>query len=432
VTYKAWKNESLGFTTRQLHAGYDPDHHNQAKAVPIYQDAAFQLGDFDRGSRLFSFAEEGYSYGRYSNPTTEVFEHRMESLEGPGTAAVAMASGMAATSNVLLNLCATGDEIVAASTLYGGNLTLLKKILPQYGITGVFVRDENDPASYADAITERTRAVFVECLGNPNSNIVDFEGIAQVAHAAGVPLIVDNTFATPYLFRPMEHGADIVTYSATKYLSGHGILIGGIALDGGGFDWLSGGRFPQLERFYEDNREVIAEEKLRRFLFALRLRMTYLCDLGSYMSPQTAFYILQGMETLSLRMDRHVSNAQRIAEFLEAHPKVADVSYPGLASSPFRALALRYFPKGAGAIVSFRPAGGLEAARRVIDRCELFDFMVNVGDAKSLIVHAATSTHFGQPIEALEAAGVHEDTIRLSVGIEDADDLIADLERALG
>jgi O-acetylhomoserine (thiol)-lyase len=431
MAYKAWKNESLGFTTRQLHAGYDPDHHNQSKAVPIYQDAAFQLGDFDRGSRLFSFSEEGYSYGRYSNPTTEVLEHRMESLDGFNSAAVAMSSGMAATANTLLNIATVGDEIVASSTLYGGNLTLLKKILPQYGIRGLFARDESDPDTYAELITDKTKAIFVECLGNPNSNIVDFSAIADVAHAAGVPLIVDNTFATPYLFRPFEHGADIVTYSATKYLSGHGILIGGIAIDKGDFDWLGGGKYPHFEKFYEENEKAIAAEKLRRFLFALRLRMTYLCDLGSYMSPQTAFYILQGIETLSLRMDRHVANAQRIAAFLDTHPKVASVSYPGLASSPFHQLAQRYFPKGAGAIVSFRPVGGIEAAKRIIDRCELFDFMVNVGDAKSLIVHAATSTHFGQPIEVLEAAGVAEDTIRLSIGIEDADDLIADLDRAL-
>jgi O-acetylhomoserine (thiol)-lyase len=432
MTYKAWKNESLGFTTRQLHAGYDPLDHNRAKAVPIYQDAAFQLGDFDRGGRLFSFAEDGYSYGRYSNPTTEALEHRMESLEGSCSAAVAMASGMAATANIFLNICGSSDEIVSSSTLYGGNITLLKKILPQYGIRGVFVKDENDPDSFAEAVTEKTKAIFIECLGNPNSNIVDFEAIAEVAHSAGVPLIVDNTFATPYLFRPFEHGADIVTDSATKYLSGHGIIIGGVAIDKGSFNWLGAGRYPQFEKFFEENTGVISEEKLKRFLFALRLRMTYLCDLGSYMSPQTAFYIIQGIETLSLRMDRHTSNAQKIAEFLDAHPKVESVSYPGLPSSPFHQLARKYFPKGAGAIVSFRPAGGIDAAKRIIDNCELFDFMVNVGDSKSLIVHAATSTHFGQPIEVLEAAGVYEDTVRLSVGIEDPEDLIADLGRAIG
>ncbi|MDR0518558.1 MAG: aminotransferase class I/II-fold pyridoxal phosphate-dependent enzyme [Clostridiales Family XIII bacterium] len=431
MVYSAWKNENLGFGTRQLHAGYDPSSHNGAKAVPIYQDAAFQLGDFDRGGRLFSFAEDGYSYGRYSNPTTEALERRLESLEGSRPAAVAMASGMAAAANTFLNIAVSGDELVASSTLYGGNLTLLKKILPQYGIRSAFVRDENDPSSYAAAITDRTKAIFVECLGNPNSNIVDFEPIAEVAHSAGIPLIVDNTFATPYLFRPFEHGADIVTYSATKYLSGHGILIGGAVVDRGGFDWLGSNRYPHLEKFYEENSEAIDGEKLRRFLFSLRLRMTYLCDLGSYMSPQTAFYILQGLETLSLRMERHVANAKRVAEFLDSHKNVLSVSYPSLESSPYRSLAEKYFPRGAGAIVSFRPVGGLDAAKRIIERCELFDFMANVGDAKSLIVHAATSTHFGQPAEALEAAGVAEDTIRLSIGIEDADDLIADLGQAL-
>jgi O-acetylhomoserine (thiol)-lyase len=452
--YKAFDKKELGFSTRQLHAGYDPELHNRAKAVPIYQDAAFQLGDFERCSKLFAYEEDGYSYGRYSNPTTEVLERRIESLEGcdggdmesyvGGEEAgggslqlgysgpvVAMASGMAAISGTMLNLAAVGDNIVAAPILYGGNMTLLKNILPQYGIQGRLAADAKDPASFEAEIDANTKAVFVECLSNPNSYIVDFEKIAEIAHAHGAPLVVDNTFATPYLFRPFEHGADIVTYSATKYLAGHGILIGGIAAEKGGFDWFSGGRYPQLEKFYEEHKDSIPEEKLKRYLFSLRLRMTYLCDLGAYMSPQTAFYILQGMETLSLRMDRHVENALKVATFLASHPKVKSVSYPGLASDPYHALAEKYFPKGAGAIVSFRVDGGLEAAKNVLARCELFDFMVNVGDAKSLIVHPATSTHFGQPDERKLAAGVYEDTIRLSVGIEDAEDLIADLARAL-
>jgi O-acetylhomoserine (thiol)-lyase len=422
-----------------------------AKAVPIYQDAAFRFGDFERCGRLFAYEEDGYSYGRYSNPTTEVFERRLESLEGcnPATAnregrsadstrpgysgpVVAMASGMAAISGTMLNLASSGDNIVAAPYLYGGNMTLLKKILPQYGIEGRFAADPTDPASFEAEIDARTKAVFVECLSNPNSYIVDFAAIAETAHAHGIPFIVDNTFATPYLFRPFDYGADIVIYSATKYLSGHGVLIGGAAVGKGGFDWFSGGRYPQFEEFYDEHKDSIPEDKLRNHLFSLRLRMTYLCDLGAYMSPQTAFYILQGMETLSLRMDRHVENALKIATFLEAHPNVKSVSYPGLASDPYHELAGKYFPKGAGAIVSFRVDGGIEAAKSVIARCELFDFMVNVGDAKSLIVHPATSTHFGQPEERKLAAGVYDDTIRLSVGIEDAEDLIADLDGALG
>jgi O-acetylhomoserine (thiol)-lyase len=465
MAYRAFDDRDLGFTTRQLHAGYDPRQHNRAKAVPIYQDAAFQLGDFERCGRLFAYEEDGYSYGRYSNPTTEVFERRLESLEGcepapadsegrsadprstdpraadprnadaqsPGYSGpvVAMASGMAAISGTMLNLTSSGDNIVAAPYLYGGNMTLLKKILPQYSIEGRLAADPTDPASFEAGIDAKTKAVFVECLSNPNSYIVDFDAVAKIAHAHGIPLVVDNTFATPYLFRPFDHGADIVLYSATKYLAGHGILIGGAAVEKGGFDWLSGARYPQFKEFYDEHKDSIPREKLENHLFSLRLRMTYLCDLGAYMSPQTAFYILQGMETLSLRMERHVENALKVATFLEAHPNVKSVSYPGLASDPYHALAAKYFPKGAGAIVSFRVHGGIEAAKRVLARCGLFDFMVNVGDAKSLIVHPATSTHFGQPEDRKLAAGVYEDTIRLSVGIEDVEDLIADLDNAL-
>ncbi|MDR2156744.1 MAG: O-acetylhomoserine aminocarboxypropyltransferase/cysteine synthase [Clostridiales Family XIII bacterium] len=429
MAYRAFDDDTLGFTTRQLHAGYDPAEHHLAKTTPIYQNSAFELGDFDRGIRLFSFAEEGHSYGRYSNPTNDVLEKRLSSLEGGG-AAVAMASGMSVIANTFLNLAVGGDEIVAAKTLYGGSLTLLKKILPQYGIKGVFAEDSDDPSSYEAAITDRTKAVFIESLGNPNANIADMERIAEIAHRRNVPLVVDNTFATPYLFKPFDHGADVICYSATKYLGGHGTLIAGVGVEKGGFDWLSG-RYPQFEKFFEENREYIAEETLKKHMFSKRLRMTYLCDMGAHMSPTTAFYILQGMETLSLRMERHVQNARKVAGFLASHPAVKSVSYPGLPDSPYFALAEKYFPKGPGAIISFRIKGGLDAAKRVLERVRLFDFMVNVGDAKSLIVHAATSTHFGQPVEVQEAAGVFEDTIRLSVGIEDEQDLIADLDQAL-
>jgi O-acetylhomoserine (thiol)-lyase len=429
MAYRAFNDDTLGFTTRQLHAGYDPAEHNMSKAVPIYQSAVFELGNFDRGINLFAFAEEGHSYGRYSNPTNDVLEKRISSLEG-GAAAVAMASGMSVITNVFLNLTVSGDEIVAPRTLYGGSLTLLTKILPQYGIRGVFAADADDAASYEAVITDRTKAVFIESLGNPNSNIVDMERIAEVAHRHGVPLIVDNTFATPYLLRPFEHGADIVCYSATKYLAGHGTLIAGIGVEKGGFNWLSG-KYPQFDKFFGENREAISEEVLRRCMFSKRLRMTYLCDLGAYMSPTTAFYVLQGMETLSLRMERHVYNARRLAEFLDAHGAVSEVGYPGLALSPYFALSEKYFPKGPGAILSFRLKGGLAAAKRVIENVRLFDFMVNVGDAKSLIVHPATSTHFGQPEEVQRAAGVFDDMLRISVGIEDIEDLIADIDRAL-
>jgi O-acetylhomoserine (thiol)-lyase len=429
MAYNAYGDDTLGFTTRQLHAGYDPAEHHMSKAVPIYRSAAFELGDFDRGISLFSFAEDGPSYGRYSNPTNDVLEKRIASLEGGGSA-VAMASGMSVIASVFLNLAVSGDEIIAPRTLYGGSLTLLTKILPQYGIKGVFVADENDPASYEAAVTDKTKAVFVESLGNPNSNIVDIEKIAEIAHRRGVPLIADNTFATPYLLRPFEHGVDIVCYSATKYLGGHGTLIAGIGVEKGGFDWLSG-RYPQFDRFFEDNREAISEDELRSRMFSKRLRMTYLCDMGAHMSPQTAFDVLQGMETLSLRMERHVYNARRLAEFLDAHKAVSETNYSELAGSPYLTLSKKYFPKGPGAMVSFRLKGGLAAAKRVIENVRLFDFMVNVGDAKSLIVHPATSTHFGQPVEVQEAAGVFDDMLRISVGIEDIEDLVADLDRAL-
>ncbi len=429
MSYEAYKMDELGFTTRQLHAGYDPAQHNRSKAVPIYQTAVFELGDYDRCVRLFEYAEEGHSYVRFSNPTNEVLEKRVTSLEG-GTAALALASGMAAISDTLLNLCVSGDEIIAVNTLYGGSTTLIGGLFKQYGITGKFVEDENDIESYRALITDRTRCIYIESLGNPGINVLDIDAITALAHEYGIPVVIDNTFCTPYLFRPFEHGVDIVCYSATKYLAGHGILIGGLVVENGKFNWLNG-RFPQFEEFYKENVDLIGEDVLAREMFTKRLRMVYLTDLGAHMSPQNAFYLLQGMETLSLRMERHVSNAQQIARFLEAHPAVKQVNYPGLESSPYHALARKYFPKGPGAMISIRVNGGFEKARQVLDRVKVFDYMVNVGDAKSLIVHPASSTHFSQSAEGREKAGVYGDTLRLSVGIEDVEDLIADLDQAL-
>ena len=429
MSYEAYKMDELGFTTRQLHAGYDPAQHNRSKAVPIYQTAVFELGDYDRCVRLFEYAEEGHSYVRFSNPTNEVLEKRVTSLEG-GTAALALASGMAAISDTLLNLCVSGDEIIAVNTLYGGSTTLIGGLFKQYGITGKFVEDENDIESYRALITDRTRCIYIESLGNPGINVLDIDAITALAHEYGIPVVIDNTFCTPYLFRPFEHGVDIVCYSATKYLAGHGILIGGLVVENGKFNWLNG-RFPQFEEFYKENVDLIGEDVLAREMFTKRLRMVYLTDLGAHMSPQNAFYLLQGMETLSLRMERHVSNAQQIARFLEAHPAVKQVNYPGLESSPYHALARKYFPKGPGAMISIRVNGGFEKARQVLDRVKVFDYMVNVGDAKSLIVHPASSTHFSQSAEGREKAGVFGDTLRLSVGIEDVEDLIADLDQAL-
>lgn len=429
MSYEAYKDNSLGFTTRQLHAGYNPGEHYRSKAVPIYHTAAFELGDFDRCTRLFDYSEEGHSYVRFSNPTNDVLEKRIASLEG-GSAALSLSSGMAAISNTFLNLATAGDEIAAVQTLYGGSTTLLNKILPEYGINGRFIEDENDIESYKRAINEKTKAIYIESLGNPGMNIVDIEAIAKLAHENGVPLVIDNTFATPYLIKAFDYGADILCYSATKYLAGHGTIIVGLVVEKGGFDWHNG-KFPQFDSFYEEYKDSIGEEELRKNIFTKRLRIRYLTDFGSHLSPTNAFYLLQGMETLSLRMERHVENALKVAQFLESHPQILQVSYPGLESSPYYNLAKKYFPKGPGAIMSIRLKGGLEAAKKVLERVRVFDYMVNVGDAKSLIVHSATSTHFGQSKEQREKAGVYDDTLRLSVGIEDAEDLIADLKQAL-
>ena len=429
MSYEAYKNNELGFTTRQLHAGYNPAEHYRSKAVPIYQTAAFELGDFDRCIRLFDYSEVGHSYVRFSNPTNTVLEKRIASLEG-GAEAISLSSGMAAISNTFLNIAKAGDEIVAVSTLYGGSTTLLNNLLPDYGIVGKFVEDENDIESYKKVITDKTKAIYIESLGNPGMNIIDIEAVADLAHENGIPLIIDNTFATPYLLRPFEYGADIVCYSATKYLAGHGTIIVGLVVEKGGFNWLNG-KFPQFEKFYDEYKDTIGKETLDQTMFTKRLRITYLTDLGSHLSPNSAFNLLQGMETLSLRMRQHTANAQKVAEFLEGHPKVLSVSYPGLKSSKYHELAKKYFPKGPGAIMSIRLKGELAAAKKVLEEVKLFDYMVNVGDAKSLIVHSATSTHFGQSKEEREKAGVYEDTLRLSIGIEDAEDLIADLRQAL-
>jgi O-acetylhomoserine (thiol)-lyase len=429
MSYEAFRDPHLGFTTKQLHAGYDPSEHYRSKAVPVYQTAAFELGDYDRCVRLFSYAEEGHSYVRFSNPTTSVLEKRICALEG-ASAALALSSGMAAISNTVLNLACQGGEIVAVKTLYGGSITLLSSILPQYGITGRFVEDPADPSAYETLINDKTRAVYLESLGNPGMNIIDMEAVAAVAHKHGVPLVVDNTFATPFLFRPFDFGADIVCYSATKYLAGHGTVIGGIAAEKGGFDWFNG-RFPQIESFFADFKKSVCEEELRKTLFTKRLRIVYLTDLGAHLSPMSAFFLLQGIETLSLRMERHAENAKKIAAFLDSHPAVREVAYAALPKSPYYELAQKYFPRGPGAILSIRLKGGHKAALHVLKAVRVFDYMVNVGDAKSLIVHPSSSTHFSQTEEERQSAGVFDDTLRLSVGIEDIDDLIEDLRQAL-
>ncbi|MDR2864164.1 MAG: O-acetylhomoserine aminocarboxypropyltransferase/cysteine synthase [Spirochaetaceae bacterium] len=429
MSYEAYCDDTLGFTTKQLHAGYNPAEHYRSKAVPIYQTSAFELGDYDRCVRLFSYAEEGHSYVRFSNPTNTVLEKRIASLEG-GSAALSLSSGMAAISNTFLNLAASGDDIVAVKTLYGGSTTLLTHILPEYGIKGIFVENPRDIESYERALTPKTKAIYIESLGNPTMNIIDIEKVAGLAHRNNIPLVIDNTFATPYLLRPFEFGADIVCYSATKYLGGHGTIIAGLVVEKGGFDWFNG-KFPRFESFFNDYKNSIPNDDLRKNLFTKRLRMVYLTDLGSHLSPTTAFYLLQGIETLSLRMERHVENAKKVAEFLAAHPAIKEVTYPALHTSEYYDLAQKYFPKGPGAILSIRIKEGKEAALAVLKKVRVFDYMVNVGDAKSLIVHPASSTHFSQTEYEQQAAGVYDDTLRLSVGIEDSCDLISDLRQAL-
>ncbi|MDR2149577.1 MAG: aminotransferase class I/II-fold pyridoxal phosphate-dependent enzyme [Spirochaetaceae bacterium] len=427
MSYEAYCDDSLGFTTKQLHAGYNPSEHYRSKAVPVYQSVSFELGDYERCLRIYEQAQEAYSYSRSLNPTTAVLERRMAALEG-ASGALALGSGMAAIANTFLNLASAGDNIVAVKTLYGGTTTLLQHILPQYSITGRFVENPQDIDSYEKAITDKTKALFIESLGNPALNIVDIEAVAALAHRYALPLIVDNTFATPYLLRPFEFGADIVCYSATKYLGGHGIALAGLVLEKGGFNWFSG-RFPYFESFYHEYKDRLPD--LAETLFIKRMRMVYLSDMGAHLSPSSAFSILQGIETLSLRMERHVTNAKQIALFLSGHPAVSEVLYPTLPTSPYHDLADKYFKKGAGAMLSIRLAGGKSAALAVLERLRIFDFMVNMGDAKSMIVHPASSTHSGQPEAEQHAAGVFADTLRLSIGIEDTEDLIQDLRQAL-
>ncbi len=429
MSYLAYNDKSLAFETKQLHFGYDPAEHFRSKAVPIYQTAAFELGDFDRCGRLFSYEEVGHSYVRFSNPTNDVLEKRIAALEN-GAAALSMSSGMSAISSAFLNLAQQGDEIAAVKTLYGGSTTLLSKVLPPYGITANWVENPDDPDAYRAAITEKTKAMYIESLGNPGMNVIDIAAVAAIAHERGIPLIVDNTFATPYLLRPFEFGADIVVHSSTKYLSGHGTVISGLVVEKGGFDWWNG-KFPQFEEFYREYTGKIEEQSLRSTAFTHRLRIRYLTEFGGHLSPVSAFFVLQGLETLSLRMERHAENALKLAAFLQGHPKILDVAYPSLPGSPYHALAEKYFPRGSGAILGIRVKGGLDAAKRVLKKVRIFDYMVNVGDTKSMIVHPATSTHFGLPEEAKRKAGVYDDTLRISVGTENINDLIHDLDQAL-
>jgi O-acetylhomoserine (thiol)-lyase len=417
-----------GFDTIALHAGYAADPTTGARSVPIYQTTSFQFRDTEHAARLFALQEFGNIYTRIMNPTTDVLEQRVAALEG-GVAGLAFASGMAAIAGAVNTLCTVGDEIVASTRLYGGTVTYLNATLPRQGIRTVWV-DSDAPEAFAQAITERTKLVYLETIGNPKLTVPDLAGIAEVAHARGVPVMVDNTSASPALCRPIEHGADVVMHSLTKYLGGHGSSIGGILVDGGKFAWDSG-RFADFVEPDASYHGLRFYETFGPMTFALRARVRTLRDSGGCLSPFNAFLILQGVETLSLRMARHSENALAVAQHLSQHPKVAWVLYPGLPNHPSHAQARRYLPDGAAGLVGFGVRGGLEAGRRFIDSLKLFSHLANIGDARSLAIHPASTTHQQLSEEEQRAGGVTPDFVRLSVGIESLADILADLDQAL-
>ena len=417
------------FDTLALHGGQEPDPTTGSRAVPIYQTTSYVFRDADHAASLFALQESGNIYTRIMNPTTDVFEKRVALLEG-GVGALAVASGQAAETLAILNILRAGDELVSATSLYGGTHNLFAVTLPKMGINVRFV-DPSNPESFRKAVTERTRAFYGEIIGNPKMDVLDIEPVARIAHDVGVPLIVDNTFASPYLCRPFDFGADIVVHSATKYIGGHGTSIGGTIVDSGHFDWTNG-KFPELVDPDPSYHGVSYTQALGPAAYIVKARVQLLRDLGPALSPFNSFLFLQGLETLSLRMDRHCSNALTVARFLSEHPKVAWVTYPGLPSHPSHALAQKYFRNGmAGGIMGFGIKGGREAGRHFINNVKLLSLLANVGDAKSLVIHPASTTHQQLTAEQQVEAGVTEDFVRLSVGIEDIQDIIADIDQAL-
>jgi O-acetylhomoserine (thiol)-lyase len=418
----------LSFETLQVHAGQEVDPTTGARAVPIYQTTSYVFKSAEHAANLFELKEPGNIYTRIMNPTTDVFEKRVAELEG-GVAGLATASGLAAITYSILNVASAGDEIVAATTLYGGTYELFSVTLKKLGIKVTFV-DPDDPENFRKAITDKTKAIYGETIGNPRINVLDIEAVAKIAHENKIPLILDNTFGTPYLVRPIEFGADIVVHSATKFIGGHGTTIGGIIVDGGNFDWRASGKFPDFTTPDKSYNGLVYAD-LGGPAFALKARVQLLRNTGASLSPQSAFLFLQGLESLSLRVERHVQNTRKIVDFLSKHPKVAWVNYPELDSSPYNALAKKYLPKGAGSIFTFGIKGGLEAGRRFINSVELFSLLANVADAKSLVIHPSSTTHAELNEEAQRAAGVTPDLIRLSIGVEGVDDLIYDLDQAL-
>jgi len=416
------------FDTLALHAGHTPDADTLSRAVPIYQTSSYVFKSSEHAANLFGLKEFGNIYTRLMNPTTDVLEKRLAALDG-GVGALALASGQAATTYAVLNIASAGQNIVSTCFLYGGTYNLFHYTLPRLGIKVKFV-DTANPESVRQAIDANTRLVYMESVGNPKNNVDDFEAIAKVAHDAGIPFVVDNTVTTPYLFKPLQHGADIVVYSLTKFLGGHGTSIGGAVVDGGTFPW-NNGKFPELAGPDPSYHGLNYWEALGSLAYILKMRLTLLRDMGACLSPFNSFQIIQGVETLHLRMARHVDNAQKVAEWLEKHPLVSWVNYPGLASHPDHARAKKYLPKGAGAIIGFGIKGGLEAGRKFIDNVKLLSHLANIGDAKSLVIHPASTTHQQLSAEEQVSTGVTADFIRLSVGLEDVNDIIADLDQAM-
>ena len=427
---KSYAERNLKFETLQLHVGQEqPDPVTDARAVPIYQTSSYVFRNCDHAAARFGLADAGNIYGRLTNPTEDVFEQRVAALEG-GVAALAVASGAAAISYTIQNLAQAGDHIVAAKNIYGGTYNLLAHTLPQYGITTTFV----DPFNYEEieaAIQENTKGIHIETLGNPNSDVVDIEKIANIAHAHNIPLVVDNTFATPYLIRPIEYGADIVVHSATKFIGGHGTTIGGVIIDSGKFDWEASGKFPSLTEPNPSYHGISFTKAVGAADFVTKIRAILLRDTGATLSPFHAFIFLQGLETLSLRVERHVENALKVVEYLRNHPQVERVNHPSISKDPEQqALYKKYFPNGGGSIFTFEIKGDAQKAKDFIDNLELFSLLANVADVKSLVIHPATTTHSQCTEEELLDQGIKPNTIRLSIGTENIDDIIEDLEEA--
>ena len=430
MSKKSYSDRNLKFETLQLHVGQEsPDPVTDARAVPIYQTSSYVFRNSDHAAARFGLTDAGNIYGRLTNPTEDVFEQRIAALEG-GVAALAVASGAAAIDYTIQNLAHAGEHIVAASNIYGGTFNLLQHTLPEYGISTTFVDPENFD-EIENAIKENTKAVFIETLGNPNSDVVDIEGIAKIAHAHKIPLVIDNTFGTPYLIRPIEYGADIVVHSATKFICGHGTTIGGVIVDSGKFDWEASGKFPSLTEPNPSYHGVSFTKAAGPAAFVTKIRAILLRDTGATLSPFHAFFFLQGLETLSLRVERHVENSLKVVEYLKNHPLVEKVHHPSISDDPRQQeLYKKYFPNGGGSIFTFEIKGDDATAKKFIDNLELFSLLANVADVKSLVIHPASTTHAQLSDEELEAVGIKKNTIRLSIGTEHIDDIIEDLEEA--